>query len=253
MGETGIMLMRYGISSIGVQILTVKAKVVDTVIAKIFAEEGQMSDLYTLLESSNYIVLSELGPVLKRTKRYHALCLTYRQRGADNKLLDAWSRYATASSLRKCNNYGCRLIDGEWTDEDVKDPLSSMFTLLSEKRDRKLTQQWGIWLIKRDPERALKVLSPIRIVFRLLLTYAIAADITGHRKTERQARRRPGNASTNTRCEPRCWYTVFGTPGTAKTERGELRCLRLCIGLLIPAWSRIPICTCNWQYHVPTN
>jgi hypothetical protein len=54
----------------------VKAKVVDTVIAMIFAEEGKMDDLYSLLESSNHIVLSELEPVLKKTRRYHALCLT---------------------------------------------------------------------------------------------------------------------------------------------------------------------------------
>ena len=43
-------------------------------------------------------------------------------------------------------------------DEDIVEPLSLMFAFLTEKRDRKLTQQWGIWLTKRDPERALKVI-----------------------------------------------------------------------------------------------
>lgn len=32
-----------------------------------------------------------------------------------------------------------------------------MFSLLIEKKDRKLSQQWGVWLTKRDPESALKV------------------------------------------------------------------------------------------------
>lgn len=50
-----------------------------------------------------------------------------------------------------------RLIEGEWTDEEIVDPLSQMIALLTEKRDRTLTQQWGIWLVKRDADRALKV------------------------------------------------------------------------------------------------
>jgi hypothetical protein len=55
-----------------------------------------------------------------------------------------------------------RLVEGDWMDDDIADPLSSMFTFLMEKRDRKLTQHWGIWLTKRDPERALKVCSSMR-------------------------------------------------------------------------------------------
>jgi hypothetical protein len=66
-----------------------------------------------------------------------------------------------------------RIVEGEWTDEDIADPLSSMFAFLTEKRDRKLTQQWGIWLTKRDPERALKVSSEQSTgVLILLMAYA---------------------------------------------------------------------------------
>ena len=59
----------------------------------------------------------------------------------------------------------CRLVDGEWTDDDIHDPLSNMITLLNEKRDRALTQKWGIWITKRDPERGLKVNPSLTIVF----------------------------------------------------------------------------------------
>ncbi|KAG6815680.1 hypothetical protein H0H93_009226, partial [Arthromyces matolae] len=52
------------------------------------------------------------------------------------------------------------IIDGEWTDNDIPDPLSDLINLLSEKRDRTLTQHWGLWLIKRDPERGLQLLMP---------------------------------------------------------------------------------------------
>lgn len=51
-------------------------------------------------------------------------------------------------------------MDGEWSEDDVKDPLSDIINFLTEKRDKKLTQQWGIWLTKRDPTRAMKVSSP---------------------------------------------------------------------------------------------
>jgi hypothetical protein len=50
-----------------------------------------------------------------------------------------------------------RLVDGEWVDDAVEDPLSSMFELLTRKRDRSLVGEWAVWLTKRDPERALKV------------------------------------------------------------------------------------------------
>ena len=48
------------------------------------------------------------------------------------------------------------MIDGEWLDEDIKNPLFDMISLLTEKKDRALTQQWGLWLTKRDPEQGLK-------------------------------------------------------------------------------------------------
>ena len=51
-----------------------------------------------------------------------------------------------------------RLVDGEWSDEDVIDPLTEMFTILTEKRDRALTQRWGVWLTRKDSHRALKVI-----------------------------------------------------------------------------------------------
>jgi hypothetical protein len=50
-----------------------------------------------------------------------------------------------------------RLVDGEWTDEDIQDPLEQMMALLSETRDRMLIQRWGLWLVKRDASAGLKV------------------------------------------------------------------------------------------------
>ena len=50
-----------------------------------------------------------------------------------------------------------RLVEGEWTDPAIPDPLSQMFLLLTARRNRALIQQWGVWLAGKDVERALKV------------------------------------------------------------------------------------------------
>jgi hypothetical protein len=50
-----------------------------------------------------------------------------------------------------------RLVEGEWVDPGIPDPLSDMFALLTARRNRALIQQWGVWLAGKDAERALKV------------------------------------------------------------------------------------------------
>ncbi|EMD32317.1 hypothetical protein CERSUDRAFT_119016 [Gelatoporia subvermispora B] len=119
---------------------------VDTVLAKLYAEsDDKANDMRTLLSEPNEISLPEVEPVFRRSRRYQALCELYHQRGEDNKLLEAWSRFA----------------DGEWTDQSIQDPASKMFALLTEKRDRALVHQWGIWFATRDPERSLKLLTSL--------------------------------------------------------------------------------------------
>ncbi|KAF5384226.1 hypothetical protein D9615_003441 [Tricholomella constricta] len=119
-------------------------EVVDTVLGKLYAQLEKTQHLYSLLREPHHIVINEVEPVLERTGQYNALCMLYKEKGEEAKLLEVWSK----------------LIDGQWTDEDVKDPLSDMIALLTEKRDRALTQHWGLWLTQRDPERGLKLLMP---------------------------------------------------------------------------------------------
>jgi len=63
--------------------------------------------------------------------------------------------YARISSSSYDVNH--RLVEGEWTDDEIADPLSDMFALLTARRDRALTQRWGVWLAAKDAERAVKV------------------------------------------------------------------------------------------------
>ncbi|KAG5716916.1 Transforming growth factor-beta receptor-associated protein 1 [Termitomyces sp. T112] len=127
-----------------VKVVDPTLQVVDTVLVKLYAELKKTQELYNILLEPHDIVVDEVEPVLKRNGQYNALCMLYRKSGDDRKLLDVWSK----------------LIDGEWTDEDIPDPLSNMVALLNEKRDRTLTQHWGLWLTKRNSERGLQLLMP---------------------------------------------------------------------------------------------
>ncbi|KAL0959788.1 hypothetical protein HGRIS_011474 [Hohenbuehelia grisea] len=115
---------------------------VDTVLAKIFAQECKKADLQTLLTEPNDVVLAEVEPVFRQHGLIQALCLLYKEHGDDGRLLETWSR----------------LVEGDLYDEEVQDPLSQMLTLLKEKKEPPLIQKWGIWLTVRDAERGLQLL-----------------------------------------------------------------------------------------------
>ncbi|EPQ52360.1 hypothetical protein GLOTRDRAFT_140707 [Gloeophyllum trabeum ATCC 11539] len=117
--------------------------VVDTALLKILAENGDTPELHRMLDGPNDVDLSEVEPILIQSQQFNVLCKLYRQRGEEGKLLDAWAK----------------LAEGEWTDEDLPDPLTTMFNYLSEKRDRALIQRWGVWFTTHDPERGLKASS----------------------------------------------------------------------------------------------
>jgi hypothetical protein len=129
------------------------------VLAKLFARGEKTTDLYALLDESDTIILPEVEPVFRATGLYNALCKIYSKRGLDAALLEVWSK-CVGTPLRLCSrshNLNRRLVEGEWADPGIPDPLSDMFALLTARRNRALTQQWGIWLAGKDAERALKV------------------------------------------------------------------------------------------------
>ncbi|KAH9478601.1 Transforming growth factor-beta receptor-associated protein 1 [Psilocybe cubensis] len=117
---------------------------IDTVLVKLYAEFEKTQELYALLEAPNDVALTEVEPALQSKGQYNALCILYKQRGDDLKVIEVLSK----------------LVDGEWSDDDIKDPLGQMVNLLTEKRDRALTQQWGLWITKRNPDMGLKLLMP---------------------------------------------------------------------------------------------
>jgi hypothetical protein len=103
--------------------------------------------------------LPEVEPVFRATGQYNALCkcipsaeTTWRCSKHGQSTCNFLVIFACISTI-----FFCRLVEGEWTDPEIPDPLSDMFALLTARRDRALTQQWGVWLAGKDTERALKV------------------------------------------------------------------------------------------------
>ncbi|KAF8918725.1 hypothetical protein CPB85DRAFT_1373750 [Mucidula mucida] len=101
---------------------------------KLYAQLEKTKELYDLLHDDNHV------PIFKGTGQYNALCMIYKQTKDDDKLLETWAK----------------LVEGEWSDEDINDPLTDMITLLTEKKDRTLLQHWAIWLTKIDQTVASK-------------------------------------------------------------------------------------------------
>lgn len=141
-----------------------------------------------LIDQPNSILLSEIEPVLVKSRHIGVLAKLYRHHGDDTRLLDAWAK----------------LVDGQWTDPDVQDPLSRIFDLLSEKKDRTLIQKWVGWLVKKDSERALKVRRLfVGVVDFEVKTERFSASTVDHGdKTESGGRQ--GITATNTRSQSSC-------------------------------------------------
>ncbi|KIJ36750.1 hypothetical protein M422DRAFT_178931 [Sphaerobolus stellatus SS14] len=118
------------------------SQIIDTVQAKIFAETEETQELYSLIDSQEHIIVDEVEETLIRNGQYNALLRLHAKRSNKEKLLEIWSK----------------LVDGDWTDEDVRDPLGQMTTLLAEMRDRSLTHRWGLWLVRRDAAAGLKLI-----------------------------------------------------------------------------------------------
>ncbi|KAL1739413.1 hypothetical protein HDZ31DRAFT_49439, partial [Schizophyllum fasciatum] len=124
-----------------------RAQVVDTVYAKVLAINGKTQELGALIQDErSEIVAAEIEPVLVEHSQFDALTTLYQRHGDARKLLELYAKIA----------------EGEYKTDQIQDPLESMTTLLIAQKDRALTQQWALWMIKRDPERGMKLLMPAR-------------------------------------------------------------------------------------------
>ena len=77
----------------------------------------------------------EVEPVFCATSLYGTLCKMYSKCGDNTALLEVWSKCICFSPVYRMRPLlltigNCRLVEGEWTDPEIPDPLSDMFALL---------------------------------------------------------------------------------------------------------------------------
>ncbi|KAG8944702.1 hypothetical protein FRC04_001601 [Tulasnella sp. 424] len=116
-------------------------KIVDTALLKIHIEENQTPQMMALVNMSENIIVAELEALLIEHHKFTVLSKLYEKKGDESKLLEIWTK----------------VVDGEWKDPALANPLPRIKDLLLETKDRVLVQRYGIWLIKHDPEASLKL------------------------------------------------------------------------------------------------
>ncbi|KAG9013429.1 hypothetical protein FRB90_006050 [Tulasnella sp. 427] len=116
-------------------------KIVDTTLLKLHIEENQTPQMMTLVNMSENIIFSEVEALLIQNHKFTVLSKLYEKKGDDSKLLEIWTK----------------VVDGEWKDPALANPLPRIKELLLETKDRVLVQRYGIWLIKHDPEASLRL------------------------------------------------------------------------------------------------
>lgn len=116
-------------------------KVVDTVLAKLYARFTRHQDLNTLLSEPNDVVLSEIESSLRALNLISPLINLYKRHGEEDKLIELYA--------------GC--VEGAFPESDIQNPLGDMLTLL-ESRNRSDRVKWGLWMLKKgDVDRGIKV------------------------------------------------------------------------------------------------
>lgn len=109
------------------------------------------------------IVLGEIVPVLRAHGFFSLLIDIYRQSNDEEKLLHTWSKLVSTP------HSGClfdsyiqsftlnRIVEGEWKDPSVTNPLGEIIQLLSTSRNRDIVQRYGLWLARQEPVAAFSV------------------------------------------------------------------------------------------------
>jgi hypothetical protein len=69
-------------------------KVVDTVLAKLYAQTQKTTELHALLlgDPAHAVVLAEIEGVFRETGQFGALGVVYAQRGAERDVLRVWAK-----------------------------------------------------------------------------------------------------------------------------------------------------------------
>ncbi|KAM0786374.1 hypothetical protein ACM66B_001842 [Microbotryomycetes sp. NB124-2] len=129
-------------------------KAADTTLARLYAEQGQGSELVDLLESDNSCEESVADQLLVDVHRYTTFAERLLAKGRKEEALDIWTR----------------LHDGEYTDSTTEEQTGatvSLERLLQELRhspDKALIEKFGFWLVSNDQDLALRLFTDANVM-----------------------------------------------------------------------------------------
>ncbi|BEJ17778.1 hypothetical protein CspHIS471_0700460 [Cutaneotrichosporon sp. HIS471] len=113
--------------------------VVDTTLAKLLAEEGTTHELLALLGGPNDVVLLELEPFLAQRK--YVLSTVMKSEGRIDRVLELLKEIAEGPPDPLCD-----------------DPVGELVQTLDTVDDPELLRHYVLWLVSREPEKALTLL-----------------------------------------------------------------------------------------------
>ncbi|BGP33373.1 hypothetical protein JCM10296v2_005173 [Rhodotorula toruloides] len=117
--------------------------VVDTTLVKLLAEQSRPDDIRDLLSGPHDCVVKEVEQALLDAGLYQLLAAILLEKSETARVLEIWSR----------------IIDGEYADESFKDGLQRVFDLTWRSKDKLLVEKYGLWMLKHDQSRALRLFS----------------------------------------------------------------------------------------------
>ncbi|KAK3259051.1 hypothetical protein CYMTET_31934 [Cymbomonas tetramitiformis] len=197
--------------------LTAQAPGVDTLLAHLYLEGGQVADLEALMTFSNSCDLDKVGAALKEAGRYHALALLLERRGREHEAVRIWQSLALGELKETTASSGATAVVGEGRAFVVG--LQEAARVLASSADEAFVLSNVNWILEISSESALDVLTST--VRQQPLRFASVMELL--RKPHEAGRSGTGAGSSSaTLCRRYLEHVVYGLASTAEEHHTEL-------------------------------
>ncbi|CAE6361340.1 unnamed protein product [Rhizoctonia solani] len=120
-----------------------KAGPKNLLLARLFAESGETTELLDLIKDSTLLTIGAIEPALVKHRQFQALVTLCAKVGDEAHLISVLAK----------------LHDGQYIDAaaGVKEPFEQAIKILNRTQDVALVHNYGIWVLKHDPALGLKI------------------------------------------------------------------------------------------------
>ncbi|QRV76809.1 vacuolar protein-sorting-associated protein 39 [Ceratobasidium sp. AG-Ba] len=118
-------------------------KAVDIVLARLFAEAGETSELLDLIESSTLLTVRAVDSALVEHRQFQALVVLCTKLRDEARLIEVLTK----------------LHDRQYVDAGpgIRDAFQRILKILGESHDPELVRKYGIWVVRHDSAAGLKI------------------------------------------------------------------------------------------------